>query len=93
MSSALLPVIFAPELLAKVEDFDCGDEPHERELAEWIKTESVTALARGTQVWLYATSEKEIVGFGSLGTSNWNATGLTHTVVDILAIPQRPQTS
>ena len=94
MSSALLPVIFAPELLAKVEDFDCGDEPHERELAEWIKTESVTALARGTQVWLYATSEKEIVGFGSLGTSNWNypdpsAKRLAVAVIPAVAIQKK----
>lgn len=32
-------------------------------------------------------------GTWTFGTSNWNATGLTHTVVDINALPDRPQTS
>ena len=32
-------------------------------------------------------------GTWTFGTSNWNATGLTHTVVDVLQLPPRPQTS
>jgi hypothetical protein len=31
------------------------------------------------------------VGTWTFGTSLWNATGLTHTAVDIIAIPNRPQ--
>lgn len=94
MSNALFPVIFGPELLPKVYDFDCGDEPHERELADWIKTEAITAMGRGTHVWLYATPEKEVVGFGSLGTSNWNypdpaAKRLTVAVIPAVAIQKK----
>jgi hypothetical protein len=33
------------------------------------------------------------VGTWTFGVSNWNATGLTHTVVDVLTLPQRPQTA
>jgi hypothetical protein len=29
----------------------------------------------------------------TFGSSNWNATGLSHTVVDVLVLPDRPQTS
>lgn len=32
-------------------------------------------------------------GTWTFGSSNWNATGLTHTVVDVLVLPDRPQTS
>ena len=32
-------------------------------------------------------------GTWTFGSSNWNAAGLTHTVVDICALPDRPQTS
>lgn len=31
------------------------------------------------------------VGTWTFGVSNWNATGMTHTAVDILSLPQRPQ--
>lgn len=33
------------------------------------------------------------VGTWGFGTSNWNATGLTHVVVDLLTLPDRPQAS
>ena len=33
------------------------------------------------------------VGTWTFGVSNWNATGLTHTVVNIATLPDRPQTS
>jgi len=32
-------------------------------------------------------------GTWTFGTSNWNTTGMTHTVVDVLVLPNRPQTS
>jgi len=33
------------------------------------------------------------VGTWTFGSSNWNATGLSHTVVDVLVQPARPQIS
>jgi RimJ/RimL family protein N-acetyltransferase len=70
--SALVVVPFSAELLPLVDSFHCGDEPHERELADWIRQEAVPAMARGCNVWLYATPEKQIVGFGSLTTTRWS---------------------
>jgi len=32
-------------------------------------------------------------GTFTVGSSNWNTTGMTHTVVDIATLPHRPQTS
>lgn len=32
-----------------------------------------------------------LVGTFTVGTSNWNTTGMTHTVVDVMTLPQRPQ--
>ena len=32
-------------------------------------------------------------GTFTFGSSNWNTTGMTHTVVDVLGLPDRPQTS
>lgn len=32
-------------------------------------------------------------GTFTFGSSNWNTTGMTHTVVDVLMLPARPQTS
>lgn len=33
------------------------------------------------------------VGTWTFSSSNWNATGLTHTVVDVFTLPERPQIS
>src|SRR5258708_271699 len=71
MSELLQPITFAPELLAELSGFDCGDEPHQRELARWLLHESTDALGRGSKLWLYANGSNDIVGFGSLGETRW----------------------
>jgi GNAT superfamily N-acetyltransferase len=72
MSAALLAVEFTAQHLPLVQDFACGDESYERELANWIRQESVAALDRGGKVWLYVTSEKLVVGYGALAVTRWN---------------------
>ena len=72
MSAPLIPVAFTADLLELVQDFACGDESYERELADWIRKEAVNTLDRGGLVWLYATPEKEIVGYGSLAVTRWH---------------------
>mgnify|MGYP000988672704 CR=1 FL=1 len=68
---------FSASLLADVCDFDCGKEPWQVEVAQWIKNRSSEAdcavkwINRGTKVWLYRTNEGALVGYGSLGTSKW----------------------
>jgi len=60
-----------------VADFDCGDEPWEQEVANWIKGPRGSGSAlddmanNGTKVWLYETEADELVGFGSLGVTHW----------------------
>jgi len=71
MPDQLRAVAFAPELLSEVAEFDCGDEPYQKELATWLQKEAVSALGRGTKVWLYINEANEIVGYGSLGQTRW----------------------
>jgi len=53
--------------------FSCGDVLWSRHVSEWILGSDVLdSMKRGTRVWLFETAEKEVVGFGSLGTSRWN---------------------
>jgi RimJ/RimL family protein N-acetyltransferase len=68
----LVAIEFRKDHLDLFRDFDCGQEPYERELAEWIRQESTIALSQGTKVWIYATSDKAIIGYGSLGVTRWN---------------------
>lgn len=70
--------IFDYSQLSRVQDFDCGQEEWEREVSDWIKSEGPEgALAessrssRPCKVWLYESDDGQIVGFGSLGETNW----------------------
>jgi ribosomal protein S18 acetylase RimI-like enzyme len=52
--------------------FSCGNEPWSRHVGEWIRSSDVLdSMQRGTRVWLFETAAREIVGFGSIGTSRW----------------------
>lgn len=52
--------------------FSCGGEPWSKHVAEWILGSDVfDSMKRGTRVWLFETEAREIVGFGSIGTSRW----------------------
>jgi ribosomal protein S18 acetylase RimI-like enzyme len=64
-------VPFDQSMMEAVAGFDCGVEPWQRDLATWIVNESRAAMDRGTKVWLYVESGGEVVGYGSLGTTNW----------------------
>src|SRR5262245_16522052 len=64
-------VPFDPSMSDAVADFNCGDEPWQRELATWIVNDSAAAIERGTKVWLYINAAGDVVGYGSLGTTNW----------------------
>jgi GNAT superfamily N-acetyltransferase len=51
-------------------------------------------MKKGTRVWLFETAEKEIVGFGSLGTSRWSwpppdGSKATITLIPMLGIAER----
>ncbi len=67
----VVAVPFTAEQLERVADFDCGDEDYQRELATWLQVEALAFLERGTQVWLFAAPDGDLVGFGSLGKTRW----------------------
>jgi ribosomal protein S18 acetylase RimI-like enzyme len=66
---------FSAAHLADVQDFSCGDDRWQIEVAPWIKCESednaLRRIAQGTEVWLYRNADRDIVGYGSLGTTDW----------------------
>jgi ribosomal protein S18 acetylase RimI-like enzyme len=64
-------VPFDASMSEAVANFNCGDEPWQSELATWIVNDALEAIKRGTKVWLYLDSAGEVVGYGSLGTTNW----------------------
>jgi GNAT superfamily N-acetyltransferase len=71
MPPQLTRIPFTEELLPKVQAFDCGSEPWQLEVSNWIKAPpgaagAVDALSRNVQVWLYADEQGNLVGFGSL---------------------------
>lgn len=69
----LYAVPFTEADQARLVGFSCGDELWARHVSEWILGSDVLAsMKRGTRVWLFETAEKQVIGFGSLGTSRWN---------------------
>jgi hypothetical protein len=74
MPANLTAIPFTKDDLDAVADFDCGDEPWAQYVSDWIKGGPggvLDALEAGTEVWLYVNDQNEIVGYGSLGTTNW----------------------
>jgi ribosomal protein S18 acetylase RimI-like enzyme len=64
-----------PELQATLARFDCGDEPWCPEINEWIRDLSgqvLKAVRNKSDVWLYTTEEQELIGYGVLGSTNWD---------------------
>ena len=78
--AGLSKVCFGAHLLPEVEHFHCGDTLCGINAAKWLKgNPSVTkdcglsAMEKfGTDVWLYKTDERELVGFASLGPNKWH---------------------
>jgi ribosomal protein S18 acetylase RimI-like enzyme len=68
----LYAVEFTEADRARLVGFSCGDEPWSKHVSEWILGSDVLdSMKRGTRVWLFETAEGDIVGFGSVGTSQW----------------------
>ena len=68
----LFAVPFSEADQVRLVGFSCGEEPWSRHVAEWILGSDVfESMKRGTRVWLFETEAREIVGFGSIGTSRW----------------------
>jgi len=69
----LVRIPFTEVLLPKVQGFDSGDEIWQTEVSDWIKAPregngAINDIVNGgLSVWIYATAQGEVVGFGSLG--------------------------
>jgi ribosomal protein S18 acetylase RimI-like enzyme len=77
MSSKLRSKIFSVADLPGVQGFECGGDPWHKERALWIKRDAThpqSALQsmreHNTGVWLYYAPPGDLVGYGSLGTTN-----------------------
>jgi len=78
--------------LAEIQQFQCGPERWDGEVADWIESPSgpKSALhdmgAYRTEVWLYLDDQGELVGFGSLGqtTYTWPVGGKKKEPVNLI---------
>ena len=78
MTRRLCSVPFDAELhLPKLQDFDCGAEDYQLEISEWIRNSGQDCVLDDLEnwpnlrVWIY-TLDDDIVGFGSLGSTDWD---------------------
>src|SRR5208282_3011519 len=77
MDTGFGKIPFTADLLGHVQTFDCGNEVYQIEVSDWIKNVGPYAVIGcmkrwGTKVWLYTTGEGDLIGFGSVGSTNWN---------------------
>ena len=74
MPPLLQPAEFLPSDLNLVAGFDCGSQPWEAAMSEWIKQPPTALFGNSTyetSIWLYYHQDGRIVGFGSLGLTRW----------------------
>ena len=87
MPDFLTFVVFTPDLLDEVRDFDYGDEPYQQDLAEWMRNEALPLMEIGTKVWLYVNRAGETVGYGSLGVTRWQYPDATSRRTELVIVP------
>ncbi|HEX3149200.1 MAG TPA: GNAT family N-acetyltransferase [Gemmataceae bacterium] len=84
MASQLAKHPFTAADWADVQNFDCGDEPFEQEVADWLMgpaeegvesaLNSIADERRESRVWLYKLGD-QLVGFGALAKTEWRWPG------------------
>ncbi len=83
MPQGLFKDVFTESDLEEVQSFDCGNEPYQQEVANWLKGSlgadsaltSINHQERPGKVWLYRLEDGTLVGFGALGKSEWRWKG------------------
>lgn len=55
--------------------------------------DTLTAFAYSVHKAGASNSAVPLVGTFTFGVSNWNTTGMTHTVTDVITLPSRPQSA
>ena len=97
MGVVLKKIPFTPDLLPAVLGFDCAEHTPakiwEEEINDWIRADPKTKegaiyrVKKGTQVWLYANEEDDVVGYSSLGKSKWPDPNVLEKVPDLPSVP------
>ncbi len=92
MDTGFGKIPFTADLLGHVQTFDCGNEVYQIEVSDWIKNVGPYAVIGcmkrwGTKVWLYTTGEGDLIGFGSVGSTNWNWPSASDGKVAVALIP------
>jgi hypothetical protein len=87
MADPLQVIPFAPDMLDQVRDFHYGDEPYQRDLADWMSNDAIRSLGLGTKIWLYINAVPDIVGYGSLGVTRWRFPEPTSAKTELVIIP------
>lgn len=79
---------FEKKYLSEVSGFYCGGEQWEKAQAEWIAKHALPRIEKGdTEVWLYYNSQKELVGYGSLGKTRRRFPGPDDEYVNLCLLP------
>lgn len=81
--------------LALFSDFDCGDEPWQRPVSDWIRCQSSdpsdsadkSIKSKRCKAYLYRNKDGKLIGFGTLGKSKWNWPKLTDPKIPVVIIP------
>src|SRR5258708_1458016 len=87
MPDPLQIVPFTADMLDRIRVFNYGDEPYQKDLADWMCHDSVRGLARGTRIWLYVNSTPDIVGFSSLGLTRWHFPEPVSPKTELVIVP------
>lgn len=94
MARVLVAEEFVETSLDKVKEFDCGTEGYALHATRWIQAASTergalqSKVKHGTRVWLYFDPEGALVGFGSLGLTQWPEFPKKVSIIPQLAIQQ-----
>lgn len=87
VADRLTAIPYSPDMVDEVRHFDFGSESYHREMSHWLLSEVAVAMSYGTKVWLYGNVSGDIVGFGSLGETNWNFPDKKSPRVKVAIIP------
>ncbi len=68
----LYAVPFTEADQVRLAGFSCGSDTAGRAVTEWLLGSDVfDSMKRGTRVWLFENGMREVVGYGSIGSTNW----------------------
>jgi GNAT superfamily N-acetyltransferase len=87
MADTLQVAPFTADMLDRGRDFHYGDEPYQKDLADWMCHDAIRSLAIGTKIWLYINPTPDIVGYGSLGVTRWRFPDPDSPKTELVIIP------